>query len=191
MDPSLTPLLPPPPGITSNFVNPPSCADATIWTGSITLALAVLFFLTRLYSSIRFTHSAAYDDYVCAMAIVSSAVYLGIVISARMSERHVWDTPTSIYTADFMKVSKAIFGIASAFLTISPESICVLYRPGNWTFPSENVSTDVISKAVFSESTATIDGVHRYGDMYYDFSRVCHCNHRLRCSKAWTSMEQP
>ena len=114
MDPAPTPLLLPPPNVTSNFVNPSTYAVATISIGSITIALATFFFLTRLYTSIRSTRSIAYDDYVCASAILFSATFLGLVISSREDERHVWDIPTSIYTAHFEKVGSEAFNIPFA-----------------------------------------------------------------------------
>ena len=62
MDFSTIPALAPPPGVKSNFVNPPSNVELTIAIGFTTLALAAFFLLARLYSNIRFTRSVGYDD---------------------------------------------------------------------------------------------------------------------------------
>ena len=57
-----TPLLLPPPGVESNFKNPTSEGPNTIVVGSVFLAVALCFFLLRIYAKLRVVKKLAFDD---------------------------------------------------------------------------------------------------------------------------------
>ncbi len=57
-----TPVLPPPPGVKSNFVDPPSQGPIAIWTTSILIAVALFFYLNRMYIKARLMKSWTWDD---------------------------------------------------------------------------------------------------------------------------------
>ena len=56
------PIIWPPSGVESNFVNPESLFTATASVSTITLGLAAFFVAVRLYSSIRITKSTGYGE---------------------------------------------------------------------------------------------------------------------------------
>ena len=66
MDPSQitpsTPAIPPPPGVTSNFVNPHTRAPVAIIFISIAISLMWLVVMTRLYSKAWILRSFGWDD---------------------------------------------------------------------------------------------------------------------------------
>ncbi|KAL9596411.1 MAG: hypothetical protein Q9179_004623 [Wetmoreana sp. 5 TL-2023] len=66
MDPSLLPadfpMLPPPPGRTSNFVDPESQANVVLSVCSVALALMVVFGSLRIYVRLSVAHTFSKDD---------------------------------------------------------------------------------------------------------------------------------
>ena len=60
--PSMTPVEPPPPGQTSNFVNPPSLAPAVIATDVTFTTLAGIFALLRLGAILKYKKPFWWDD---------------------------------------------------------------------------------------------------------------------------------
>jgi hypothetical protein len=52
----------PPQGVVSNFENPPSRAALQIWSTSVCMALALLFFFNRLYIKARLMKKWSWDD---------------------------------------------------------------------------------------------------------------------------------
>ena len=62
VDYATTPIFPPPPGIESNFIDPPSIAPAAFAVGVASLTLSLSFFLARAYSTSRITHTWGMPD---------------------------------------------------------------------------------------------------------------------------------
>jgi hypothetical protein len=56
------PARAPPQGVVSNFENPPSRAALQIWSTSVCMALALLFFFNRLYIKARLMKKWSWDD---------------------------------------------------------------------------------------------------------------------------------
>jgi hypothetical protein len=55
-------VVPPPPGVTPNFVNPPSTGYKVIITTVFTWALATLILCIRLYVKLRIIRMVKFDD---------------------------------------------------------------------------------------------------------------------------------
>ena len=62
VDLSRIPIRPPPPGVQSNFVDPPSMVPATIAVGIIFIILTTLFVAIRLYANYHAVRKLALDD---------------------------------------------------------------------------------------------------------------------------------
>lgn len=62
IDLSQIPAYPPPPGVVSNFVNPPSLATAIIVTSSVMVGVMVLCVAARMYAKAVVTHTVGWDD---------------------------------------------------------------------------------------------------------------------------------
>ena len=57
-----TPARPPPPGHTSNFINPGSRSYQLVILISVLSALVIILVPLRIYSRLRITHSFGVDD---------------------------------------------------------------------------------------------------------------------------------
>lgn len=99
-DPSLTPLLPPPPGVTSNFVNPVSRAPAVLAANAVVTAVMLLFVLARLFAKFAYARSQlGWDDVCCVMGAISSLAYMGLVtwLFHNGLGLHAWDMPLDVF----------------------------------------------------------------------------------------------
>ncbi|KAK4206889.1 hypothetical protein QBC37DRAFT_406721 [Rhypophila decipiens] len=90
-----TPILPPPPGITSNFIDPPS-RGPMIRNGMCSiLAIMIVFIGLRVYTRAFYKGPFAIDDYLSFVAAASVAAYTGVVLAIldNPEGRHAWDIP--------------------------------------------------------------------------------------------------
>lgn len=56
------PVVTPPQGIQSNFVNPPTRTALQTWVTSIFLAIAMIFYVNRVYVKTRLMKTWSWDD---------------------------------------------------------------------------------------------------------------------------------
>ncbi|KAI0006914.1 hypothetical protein F4779DRAFT_629475 [Xylariaceae sp. FL0662B] len=90
-----TPMLPPPPGASPNFVNPVSRAG-TIRAGMYSvLPIMVVFVLLRIYTRVRLTRALGSDDYLCLLSAAAIITFSALVLSFmdKPEGRHGWDIP--------------------------------------------------------------------------------------------------
>ena len=81
----------------------------------------------RLYSTLRVTRSAGYDDLACISAMVFSSAYAGLVIHTKEYSRHGWDLPLSYFTGSLFKIIISEFFLGALGLLFSKLSILLLY----------------------------------------------------------------
>lgn len=62
IDPSAIPAAAPPPGVTSNFVNPESLASTTMGIGICMLVLTAFVVTVRLFSNYKAARGLGWDD---------------------------------------------------------------------------------------------------------------------------------
>lgn len=60
--PTMIPAIPPPPGVTSNFVNPANCGRLLVVTGSVLVGIMVVFIAARAYTKTFITRKFFWDD---------------------------------------------------------------------------------------------------------------------------------
>ncbi|KAH6714799.1 hypothetical protein BKA61DRAFT_363423 [Leptodontidium sp. MPI-SDFR-AT-0119] len=113
-------LIPPPPGVTSNFENPKYIGDAVIVSNLVLLVLSTLVFFTRIYTRRVVVHSVDFGDYALTVGWFLS---LGFFVSCVVWTRHglgihAWDMPV----AGFSLFSKMAI-IAGAFYNMSTLSV--------------------------------------------------------------------
>ncbi|KAL9630535.1 MAG: hypothetical protein Q9164_006366 [Protoblastenia rupestris] len=126
---AITPSIAPPSGVEPNFADPVTLADATVAVSITMLVLAVVLLSLRLYSTLRITRSASYDDGVSVLAMMFSIAYIGLIISIKDNARHGWDLPISGYTASYSKVIlPEIIFIALGFLFSKVSILLLLFR---------------------------------------------------------------
>ncbi|APA11311.1 hypothetical protein sscle_07g060810 [Sclerotinia sclerotiorum 1980 UF-70] len=129
VDPWEIPLFPPPPGVISNFVNPPSRATLVISICSIALGLMWLIFLLRIYSKTFISHSLGWDDVVGTVAALGTTVYASNTIwEMNFLGPHGWNIRALSIPAQFGKnsaiISEVLYGVVMWFCKLS---IFILY----------------------------------------------------------------
>ncbi|OTA81548.1 hypothetical protein M434DRAFT_37508 [Hypoxylon sp. CO27-5] len=92
-NPEDVPAAPPPPGVISNFVNPPSLHAATVGVGVTTMVLLTLFIGIRTYTKSWIMKDFQHEDYFAIVAwiglIAWAAIY--IYLSAIGLTRDLWN----------------------------------------------------------------------------------------------------
>ena len=126
-DPSMIPAAPPPAGTTPNFQDPVTLAKIITASSATTLTLAILLLSARLYSTLRVTRSAGYDDISCILALVFSLAYVGLVAHTSGYSRHTWDLPISSFTSSYFKIILSESFLGALGLLFSKLSILLLY----------------------------------------------------------------
>ncbi|KAL9586244.1 MAG: hypothetical protein Q9212_001020 [Teloschistes hypoglaucus] len=119
-----TPSAAPPKGVQPDFTSPTTSETPIIAVSAITSALVITLLSIRLYSTIRITRTAWYDDIAIVVGTILSLAYSSMVIIKSGFARHGWDLPLSAYTADFSKTLLAE-GILTA-LSIAVSKLCTL-----------------------------------------------------------------
>ncbi|OQE27192.1 hypothetical protein PENFLA_c006G09542 [Penicillium flavigenum] len=134
---SISPAMPPPPGRTSNFVNPPYTGTKFVVVNSIFLPLAIIGLAVRTWTRVFIVRSFRYDDYLMVMALILSCVLSGITLEMLNwgLGKHMWDVPEAYLSPMFEKLNltSAIFYCAATGFTKC--SILVFYLR---IFPSRN-----------------------------------------------------
>ncbi|KAF2260811.1 hypothetical protein CC78DRAFT_446529, partial [Lojkania enalia] len=87
------PVMPPPPGITSNFVDPPTLMPTVIAVSVLVLTLMTLFVGARAYVKIVLLRKNHIEDWLCYGAWAGVVTYIGVMdyIEDYGFARHMWD----------------------------------------------------------------------------------------------------
>ncbi|RYC59115.1 hypothetical protein CHU98_g7089 [Xylaria longipes] len=155
MDPSMNdpsyfdniPALTPPPGVTPNFIDPPSLAPVGRIIIGITLLLTVISVVSRLYTRLHITHSFGTDDGTWLPSLMHSvrgayvswrdslvkstdhADQIGVISYAgvTLSCPHQWNVRLSAITPAYVRGSIVLFCLYSATVLFIKTSLLVLY----------------------------------------------------------------
>ncbi|KAI0852739.1 hypothetical protein F5Y00DRAFT_272397 [Daldinia vernicosa] len=126
-----TPALEPPPGIQSNFVDPPSFNTATLIVGIISMVTMTLAVGIRTYTKLAIMKDMKHEDYVALIALAGFLVWciIYIYLSALGSTRDLWniraiDMPYILYMTNTFELiySVAMMG-AKYFILIQLKRI--------------------------------------------------------------------
>ncbi|KAH7108852.1 hypothetical protein B0J11DRAFT_240172 [Dendryphion nanum] len=122
-------VIPPPSGISPNFINPPSLQHVILITNIIFPLVSTLFVTLRLYTTGIIMRSVGIDDYMIALswilACVSSIIYS--LLARYGLGLHLWDVPFSKFNGNFFKfgvISGTFYGLS---IMLSKLSILVLF----------------------------------------------------------------
>ncbi|KUI66481.1 hypothetical protein VM1G_02343 [Cytospora mali] len=107
MDLSQIPVMAPPPGVVSNFVNPVSLAPMCLAVITVTLSLMILFVALRFYARLRMSHAMGADDILCLISAALVITFCAITLSTLNNPLgpHEWDIPVSKITPLFSELS--------------------------------------------------------------------------------------
>ncbi|CAG8959239.1 hypothetical protein HYFRA_00012597 [Hymenoscyphus fraxineus] len=96
-----TPVRPPPPGQTSNFIDPESRSYQLVILIGFLTAFVATFLLLRLYIRLGVTKSHGIDDWLCTIATILTLSYSGLILKLLWKPGggilgiHLWDVPIS------------------------------------------------------------------------------------------------
>ncbi|KAI9747112.1 MAG: hypothetical protein M1815_004617 [Lichina confinis] len=79
LPPAQRPGLPPPPGVTSNFVDPPGDGTSIIIVCAIELVLTTVILLLRMYTRIFVNRRVWWDDYTMILAWIGLFAFAGLI----------------------------------------------------------------------------------------------------------------
>jgi hypothetical protein len=88
-----TPALAPPPGLTTNFINPPTLMPAVIVGTTIIHICTVPFILARAYVNIYIIKEFRIEDYLSYLCYCGCIAYTAVIVHAESigMARHMWD----------------------------------------------------------------------------------------------------
>jgi hypothetical protein len=89
-----TPAIPPPPGVTPNFIDPISRSPMGIGVSCMIIFLMIFFFVLRIYSRIFIQKHLTWDDWTCTLALLctlGSSIDVIILFASPGLGPHMWD----------------------------------------------------------------------------------------------------
>ncbi|KAI1213911.1 uncharacterized protein F4807DRAFT_469664 [Annulohypoxylon truncatum] len=126
---SPTPALPPPPGVTSNFVNPESLTDENNIAMGVSIPLITISFFLRVYARIWIRKTWVFEDWLALTAWASTVSLAGVgaATMANYGGRHEWDITReqAIQAAYWFNATTVNYGIA---ICITKLSVLWYYR---------------------------------------------------------------
>ncbi|PLB47386.1 hypothetical protein P170DRAFT_478236 [Aspergillus steynii IBT 23096] len=118
---SITPAMPPPPGQSSNFINPEYIGTKFLVVNCVFLPLSAIALLVRTWTRLFIVRSFRSDDYLMIFAWILSCVLTGVTLEMlnRGLGRHMWDVHATDYSPWFLKLNmiSAIFYCAATGFT--------------------------------------------------------------------------
>ncbi|PHH65663.1 hypothetical protein CDD81_1749 [Ophiocordyceps australis] len=88
-------ILRPPPGVTPNYIDPPSKANTLRTIDAVFLTLMLIAVLIRIFVRLRFTRAWGWDDATCVLAATGSVAHTAMHMEGIKHGfgRHIWDIP--------------------------------------------------------------------------------------------------
>ncbi|KAI3571094.1 hypothetical protein IWW34DRAFT_772315 [Fusarium oxysporum f. sp. albedinis] len=122
-------LAPPPPGITPNFVDPPTRTPFVISSSIGCFAVSSCFMLIRIYTFVAITKTRDSADYMLVTAWVFAAIYstMTCTLVKYGFGRHAWDIPFSTFNNNFMKVGALTGTFYGMSIMLTKLSILAFY----------------------------------------------------------------
>ncbi|KAG9513740.1 hypothetical protein KCU93_g9993, partial [Aureobasidium melanogenum] len=131
------PARPPPPGVTSNLLDPYSTGYQQTICNIICVIFVTIFVGMRIYTRIKLVKCVSWDDYL--MILATLVFYLDVVCFQYIVKvglgKHLWDVSAANFSPTFLEVWTFAAMIYSVCMLIVKMSILMLYRR---LFPIEN-----------------------------------------------------
>ncbi|KAI4089242.1 MAG: hypothetical protein LQ348_005966 [Seirophora lacunosa] len=127
---TLTPAIPPPSGIQSNFEDPPGRCYLTVIPCAAIVGVMIIFVFVRMYTKVYILKSIGWDDYTCMFAAVSSVVYLGFLMAlyALGFGVHEWDITYHNLESLLSKEGKTLSALWGPTMFFTKLSLLLLYH---------------------------------------------------------------
>ncbi|KAH6668450.1 hypothetical protein B0J14DRAFT_165038 [Halenospora varia] len=122
-------VIPPPLGVTPNFINPPSLQHIILITNIILPLVSVLFVILRLYTTGFIIRSVGIDDYMIALAwlLACASSIIHSLLTRYGLGHHLWDVPFSTFNGNFLKFAAICVTFYGLSIMFSKVSILVLF----------------------------------------------------------------
>lgn len=129
------PIMPAPPGQTTNFKDHPSLTPSVLIITGITVPLIFIFLGLRIYIRARINRDFTIDDHLCILSALLSIAFTGLTLSMLDTPGngpagpHTWDVPLIRITPNYLKASLAtamLFAIAS--ITVKTSILIFILR---------------------------------------------------------------
>ncbi|RYP80359.1 hypothetical protein DL769_002508 [Monosporascus sp. CRB-8-3] len=133
-----TPMLPPPPGVTSNFINPESRAPMIRAGMYPVLCIMLVFVILRIYTRARLVRALGSDDYLCLLSAATLIVFSGLVLSYKPEGRHGWDIPIgealiNHYWLEAIFGSLLVYSLSNMFTKLTLLALYLrIFKPAAW-----------------------------------------------------------
>ncbi|KAN0115321.1 hypothetical protein V8E51_004865 [Hyaloscypha variabilis] len=116
--------IPPPSGVTPNFVNPEYIGHRVLILNAIFLSLATIVVGLRIYSRLGILHNVGIEDYfVIAGWLLSIAFSIVCILLSKYGLGvHLWDVPLTTFSPYYLKidlVSAIIYCLCIGFIKLS------------------------------------------------------------------------
>ncbi|MCJ1423886.1 hypothetical protein MMC29_001771 [Sticta canariensis] len=133
-----TPALPPPPGQTSNFVNPDSLSKWTILCVTVCLSVTGIVFVLRTYVRVVAKRTWILEDYMCCISWAGLAILCGLLITMVYQHGgvHEWDlTAMEVHRVSYwFYIARVTYGLT---IMCTKLTILLFYRrvflPQRWS----------------------------------------------------------
>ena len=122
----------PPPGIKSNFIDPPSLRTPVFAVNAILLFLATVVVSLRIYTKKFLSRHLWWDDYVCVFGLLGTATHSALhlyVVDRDQGGRHLWDIPAIKLTPEVAHVLLAgPLAYAPAIFAVKVSALLFLHQ---------------------------------------------------------------
>ncbi|KAK4212944.1 putative integral membrane protein Pth11-like [Rhypophila decipiens] len=117
-------LIPPPPGVTANFVDPPSQLQSNIALHTICLTLVTIAVGMRFYTRLFITKSGlGLDDAFCALSYLFTVTFSGLMLKCYTLGigRHMWDVtmPSFMAAVRIFTFAQYIYILLALFIRLT------------------------------------------------------------------------
>ncbi|KAE8150334.1 hypothetical protein BDV25DRAFT_154543 [Aspergillus avenaceus] len=134
---TIVPAMNPPPGLTSNFIDPPYIGAKFVVVNAVFLPIAVLSLLLRTWTRLFVVRSFRWDDSLMIMAMLLSCAMTGITVDMLNFGlgKHMWDIPATYVSPWFLRrnvIAAILYCAATGFTKVS---VLIFYLR---IFPSRN-----------------------------------------------------
>ncbi|KAF2178962.1 hypothetical protein K469DRAFT_323820 [Zopfia rhizophila CBS 207.26] len=122
-------VVPPPPGVTPNFTDPPSRQHIILITNIILPFVSAFFMILRLYTTGFIIRSVGVDNYMIVLAwlLACASSSVDTLLIRYGLGHHLWDVPFSTFNGNFLKFATICLTCYGLSIMLSKVSILVLF----------------------------------------------------------------
>ncbi|KAF2175405.1 hypothetical protein K469DRAFT_680082 [Zopfia rhizophila CBS 207.26] len=145
-------VIPPPPGVTPNFINPPSLQYIILIINIVFPFISALFVTLRLYTTGLILRKVGIDDYMVALSwlLACASSSIDSLLTRYGLGLHLWDVPFSTFNRNFLKfaaICGTFYGLSIMFSKLSILALYLRYLPQK---PKETIYGTIVVVIFYS-----------------------------------------